>query len=88
MDSQKILPAERWPRQKTSKIFKKCQKVFSKLFEVFRAGQKNVKNRDLLSTNLFDLHSRAAPVFRTYVWGDLKKLFPKDLLSMVVVIRF
>ena len=50
------------PRQKTSKIVKKCQKVFRQ----FSATSKNVKNRQKVSkcfSTLFD-NFRAAPFFR------------------------
>ena len=54
------------PRQKTSKIVKKTSKSFSTLFDNFRAGAKNVKNRQKTSKSFSTLldNFRAAPFFR------------------------
>ena len=41
------------PRQKTSKIVKKCQ-IFSTLFDIFRAGQKKSKKSKSVK-NIFDI---------------------------------
>ena len=62
------------PRQKTSKIVKKCQKVFRQ----FSRRAKNVKNRQKVSksfSTLFD-NFRAAPFFRPLLQSaDPKKGF-------------
>ena len=64
-------PVARGPRQKTSKIFKKCQKDF-RYFSTFSAQakkrQKSSKVSKIFST-LFDIF-RAAPVFRPLLGGS------------------
>ena len=60
------------PRQKTSKIVKKCQKVFRQ----FSRRAKNVKNRQKVSksfSTLFDTF-RAAPSFRPLLQSAEKTL--------------
>ena len=62
------------PRQKTSKIVKKCQKVFRHFSTTFAQGKKTSKIvkkcQKLVFSTLFDTF-RAAPVFRTPFGGAL-----------------
>ena len=62
------------PRQKTSKIVKKCQKAFRHFSTFFAQGKKNVKNRrkvsKIFSTLFFD-NFRAAHQFSGPFWGAL-----------------
>ena len=71
-------PAGKGPRQKTSKIVKKCQKVFrhfSTLFDTFRAGQKTskiAKKRQKVFRHFSTIFARH--LFSGPFWGALTKL--------------
>ena len=60
------------PRQKTSKIVKKCQKVFRHFSTIFAQGKKRQKSPKSVK-NIFDifrLFSRRAPFFRPFLGGS------------------
>ena len=62
------------PRQKTSKIVKKCQKVFRHFSTFFAQGKKR-QNRQKVSkifSTLFDIF-RAAPIFRPLLGASEKR---------------
>ena len=67
------------PRQKTSKIVKKCQKVFRHFSTIFAQGkkrQKIVKKRQKSFSTLFD-NFRAAPFFRPLLGGSEFSIHPQ-----------
>ena len=68
-------PVEKGPRQKTSKIAKKCQDKFRHFWTIFAQGKKRRKASKIFAT-LFDKF-RAAPIFRPLLGGGSDNKSPE-----------